>query len=289
MGRAAATVLAGVLAAATVPAAATETPPRRIVSMNVCTDQFVLLLADRAQIAGLGRTAEDPHNSAYFERAAGLPKHRARAEEVLALKPDLVVTGGYARRETNEMLERLKVPMLHLRTLAGIADIPAEIRRAATAFGHPERGEEVAAAFEARLARIAPPPDAPRPTTVVWRPGGYVPGKGWIVNDVLTAAGFDNLAARLTLRPGGQLPLETLVTSAPDVIVHDSRQDDRPTLSRELVAHPALARMGGVPVLGIPVRWWLCSTPAVVDAAETLAEVRAGMMADRFPGTGTAP
>ncbi|MEZ5998409.1 MAG: hypothetical protein R3B98_06925 [Hyphomonas sp.] len=70
----------------------------RVVSLDYCADQFVLGLADREQILAVSKDAEKPF-SHLRDRAAGLPKVRAAAEDVVALKPDIVVRswGGDAR------------------------------------------------------------------------------------------------------------------------------------------------------------------------------------------------
>ena len=45
--------------------------PQRIVSLNLCADQYLLALADRDQIAGLTRNAIDPDMSAAAAQAKG--------------------------------------------------------------------------------------------------------------------------------------------------------------------------------------------------------------------------
>ena len=60
--------------------------PARIVSMNVCADQLLLLLADREQIASLSFLATDISTSMMTEEAAGLPQNHGRSEEILPLE-----------------------------------------------------------------------------------------------------------------------------------------------------------------------------------------------------------
>jgi len=45
--------------------------PERIVSLNLCSDQLVLALADRGQIAGLTSNVRDPDLSAHTPTALG--------------------------------------------------------------------------------------------------------------------------------------------------------------------------------------------------------------------------
>ena len=71
--------------------AAAPAPPRRIVSLNTCADQYVLALADPGQIAALSPYGHDPELSAAVAKARRFPVLKRPAEEVLALRPDLVI------------------------------------------------------------------------------------------------------------------------------------------------------------------------------------------------------
>ena len=104
-------VLAGLLLGGAVPLAvlaqgpgqggpetrASGPAPRKIVSLNLCADQYLLALADRGQIAGLTRNADNPQMSAAAAQTRGLRILGQSAEEILAIDPDLVV-GMPARR-----------------------------------------------------------------------------------------------------------------------------------------------------------------------------------------------
>ena len=59
--------------------AAPPTAPRRIVSLNLCADQYLLALADPAQIVALTQYSRDPEMSAEAVRAARLPVTRGSA------------------------------------------------------------------------------------------------------------------------------------------------------------------------------------------------------------------
>ncbi|MEW8396486.1 MAG: ABC transporter substrate-binding protein, partial [Candidatus Thiodiazotropha sp.] len=72
-------------------AAATETAPRRVVSVNLCSDQLLLLLADPPQVASVSHLATQPASSFVAEQAARYPLNRARAEEIIRLQPDLIL------------------------------------------------------------------------------------------------------------------------------------------------------------------------------------------------------
>ena len=63
-----------------------ETRPQRIVSMNLCTDQLLMMLADREQIISLSYAAADPNQSLVADKVGDIPLNYGHAEEVVPLK-----------------------------------------------------------------------------------------------------------------------------------------------------------------------------------------------------------
>jgi iron complex transport system substrate-binding protein len=259
------------LVAALMALPAGAAPVARVVSLSLCADQFLLALDAQAQIAGLTRLAGDTHLSPYADRAAGVPTHDGTAESVLMLKPDLVIAGGYARAQTVGMLERLGVPVLRLKTPQTLADIPPQVEQVATALGRGQQGR----AFADRLrATLSAPAEADRPTAALYRPGGEVPGSRGIVNDMMKAAGLENIGGRLSGRPNGRVAVESLLLNPPDLLVLDSVRPDRPGVGQSLMDHPALAAArADMAVASFPIAWWLCASPASIEGVERLAEV----------------
>ena len=62
--------LMALLSFALVPLGAIASDLPRVVSVNVCTDQLVMLLADPDQILSLSDLSDDPRNSVMAEHAA---------------------------------------------------------------------------------------------------------------------------------------------------------------------------------------------------------------------------
>src|SRR6202048_302022 len=63
----------------------------RIVSMNVCTDQLLLPLADPEQILGLSRFSRDAWQSFAADDARRYPILSGGRDDILVLRPDVVV------------------------------------------------------------------------------------------------------------------------------------------------------------------------------------------------------
>ena len=64
--------------------------------------------------------------------------------------------------------------------------------------GQPERAAALVAAMDATLA--APPPPGPPPRAALYYANGYTSGAGTLADEILTAAGYANIAAERGVR-----------------------------------------------------------------------------------------
>lgn len=253
------------------PAAAGD-GPKRIVSLNLCADQMLLLLVEHRRIAALSPLARDADLSPQAAAAAGLPMVAADAESVLRLAPDLVLTGAFTARASVRLLERLGVPLHEVGIVTGFADAGAELRRLAARLGASARAEMLIAGMERRLAEVARPrrPDGPR--AIIYQANGIAIGRGQLSSDVLVHAGLENIAPSLGLPHGGHLPLETLIRAGPDILILESYRPDLPSLAQALLRHPALGiYAGSARQVAISSALWTCPGPWAVEAVARLA------------------
>jgi iron complex transport system substrate-binding protein len=248
--------------------------PHRIVSLNLCSDELVLRLADRDDIASVTWLSRDPNNSNVAGLAAQVPVNHGLAEEVVPLAPDLVIAGAYTTRTAVAFLRRMGVRLLELDVPRSLDDVLAQIREVAQAVGEPERGERMIAAMERRLAALRERATHEHPRALVLNPNGFTSGPGSLVDKIITAAGLTNLAAGLDVGNYGRIPLETVAVSGVDVLILNGRRDGPPSLATELLHHPVLAKLPHLARLVVlPSRLWTCGGPAIVEAAERLAGI----------------
>ena len=90
------------------PAAA---KPQRIVSTNVCADQLALAIADRDKVISVSRMAVEPQISNFADVAKSIRINGARAEEIVELKPDLILGDVYTGKGANRLAGTLGVPI----------------------------------------------------------------------------------------------------------------------------------------------------------------------------------
>ncbi|AGT11463.1 ABC transporter substrate-binding protein [Paracoccus aminophilus] len=264
----------GLLAPAAWAVPAAE-PPRRVVSMNLCTDQLAMMLAAPGQLISVSYLARDARSSAMADEAALYPVNHGLAEEIAALRPDLVLAGSYTTPATVAMLRRLQIPVEQFAPEDDFEAIRANIRKMGAALGRAPEAEAMIAVFDRDLAALQD--SAPtRPRAALYGANGYTSGDQSLAGQIIAAAGLDNIATEAGLSQGGILSLEQLVRANPDLLIRGqgfgggSRAED-------ILDHPAvqdLAARAGVTAMADPD--WVCGTPHVLAA---IAKLRAARLA----------
>jgi iron complex transport system substrate-binding protein len=254
--------LAGAIAALALSTPVTAAP-QRVVSINLCADQFVVALADPTQIAALSPLAADPALSAVADRAEKFPRIRPNAESVLARNPDLVVAGAWGGREAEAILAARGIPVLRLPLAEDFPAIRAQLMQLGAALGQTARAAAMLSELDLRLAAIRP---AAAEKTLVWLAAGFTPGTGTLADAVLHAAGRANAAP---FAGYGTVRLEALVINPPALLVLPARAQGAGTsLSETLLAHPAIRP---IETVRIEPAWLACGSFETVRAVEALA------------------
>lgn len=271
--RRAAAVALGVGLALATQARAGSGEPRRIVSLNPCLDALLVHLADRGRIAGISRLSRDPQASTIAALAATLPVTGETAEEVLLLRPDLVLASTHTSAATRRALERMGVEVLALGAPATVAESLSQVRTLAARIGRPERGETLCTRINAAVDGAAAP-GRRRPEMLVLLSGGLAAGPGSLPDDLLRRLGISNAAGRLGLSGWTPAPLEVLLAAPPEVLVR-AQGGSGPDRPDRLTRHSALSRLGDRVLLAdIPERLLFCGGPSIVEAAGRLASIR---------------
>lgn len=242
--------------------------PQRIVSANLCADRLVLALVGRDRVAAVSRFAADPVASTVAGQAAGLAVTTGEVEDIVARTPDLVVLGAYNAATTAPMLRQIGIRVHVLAPGNGIAETLAAIRALARDLDAQAAGEALVATIETGLA--AQPHPEHRLKVAIYQAGGWSAGRGTTADDLLHAVGMDNIAADAGFVGFASLPLETLAAADPDLIVVESMGEEAPSISGELLHHPALVS-GRARRVTVPMRLWACPDAALIEAAALIA------------------
>jgi iron complex transport system substrate-binding protein len=255
------------------PAARAEGDPPTIVSLNPCLDAILVEVAAPGQVLALSHYSRDPGSSSI--PAAVAARYRVTggtAEEVIALRPDLVLASTFLPQPTRRALERAGLRVETFGSPTTIAESIAQVREVADL----AQREAAGAALAARLSR-APAPAGPPVSALLWQPGEIVAGEATLVAELLREAGFTSHAAARGLGQADAVTLEQVLADPPQVLLVAGDSIGQ--------RHPLLAE--GVPALRIASfdpSLIYCGGPTIPKARARLREIRSAVAAG--PGAG---
>lgn len=267
--------LVGAGAALIAAPAVAKAAPRRVVSLNACLDAILVHVADRGQIAALSHYAREPVGSTISEVARTLPFTWETAEEVIALRPDLVLTSRHSALATRNALGRMNIPTELFAVPDSVATSLDQVREVARLVGRPARGEALIARIEAAIAAAAPPPGSTPLKALIYQPNGFAAGRGTLMDEMMTRAGFDNVAGRYGLGKWGNVPVERLLADPPQVLLSGTPALGSRTWADRVMRHPALASLSGRMVQAqLDEKLLYCGGPVLIQTAAALAQAR---------------
>lgn len=81
-------------------------PPQRIMSLKICTDELLMELVPPPRIASVTFLSQESAALKLWPQAARIPANHNSAEEVLATRPDLILTDSFATPQMRKLLSR---------------------------------------------------------------------------------------------------------------------------------------------------------------------------------------
>jgi iron complex transport system substrate-binding protein len=249
-------------------------PPRRIVSVNITSDEILLALVPERLVA-VSVLADDADISCVVREARLVPRRvKAETEQIFDLRPDLVVIGGHSAHVASQ-LERLGVRVIRIQGFESFEWIEGLIRTLGGAVGARPRAEELIGTMRGRLDAVRQRVTGrQRPRVLSYTPGGGTSGRRTTFDDVVRAAGGENVATRLGISGWKRLSLEHVLDADPDVVVMSASQRRAPGFHAELLGHPALREVRALRegrVYRLPGRLMVTSSHHIVETVEALA------------------
>lgn len=190
-----------------------------IVSTNPCTDAILVGLVAPERIAAISHYSQDPGaTSLPLEMARRFRATSGTAEEVIALKPALVLADSFAPASTLAAYRRAGLKTVVLNSPVTVTASIAQVRQIAAAVGEPTRGEAMVREIERALGRPRTTPGED-PAALFYIVGDMASGSGNLLDELMTRAGLRNAAATYGLTYTGTIPIETMVARPPAVVI----------------------------------------------------------------------
>ena len=234
--------------------------PLRIASLNLCTDEYLLLLAEPSRIASVSYLSKDQRESPLWKVARRYPGNRGSLEDVLPLRPDLILTMGGGGRGSALLAGRLRIRSIDLPSPVNIAGVAANLRTVAAAVGNPNAANPLIARLKSLQARS--PASA---ADTVWVSGGGAslsptsPGAQW-----LRLAGY-----RQRVLSGGRLTFETVLTNPPKVLIRSNYRSGQMSAGARWLGNPIIRHSLSRHLL-TDGRPWTCMGPLMIPEIERL-------------------
>jgi iron complex transport system substrate-binding protein len=246
---------ASALALSLALAAPAEAAPRKVASLNLCTDELLLMLAEPRQIASVTHLAQKPEETPLWRRARLYRKNDGSLVSVAGLKPDLVLTMGGGARDRVRLAERLGMEVLDLPFPQSLTDIKTSIAKAAAALGRAHAGRLLIARID-ELERTAPA----RTVDTIWLGGGgrTVAAQG-LAADWMRLAGFRQRAVQ-----GDRVSLEQLLLRPPRLLLRSDYRSGQYSSEQRWLSHPLARATKRSRTLVTDGRPWTCMGPAMV-------------------------
>ena len=200
-------------------------PVRRIVSLAPSLTETIYALGAQDRLVGVTDYCDYPPEAQSKPRVGGIIN--PNLEEVVALKPDLVLLAKSAnRRETAEALDRLGIAA-YATDPHSVEGVLASTARLAEVIGARAAGETLVASLRARLTELkrllgARPPR--RVLFVVWRDPLISVGRDTFLGDALRWAGAESMVE--TAQEWPRVSLEEVVRLQPDDLIFASSQPE---------------------------------------------------------------
>ena len=166
----------------------------RVASINTCRRSVAAALADPEQIVGLSPYSRDAARSWAAEAAKRYRRLSGEAEDVLILKPDIVVAGRFTKRATRELLKEKGLRVVEFDAARSLDDAKRQMAVMGALIGHPERAAAENARLDAAIARTRAVASRTRWRVLALSRRGWVSGGDSLTSSLLTAAGLFNAA-----------------------------------------------------------------------------------------------
>ena len=235
----------------------------RIASLNLCADEYALLLARPGELVSVSRLSHDPRESPLAARARNIPSNRGELEQVIARRPTILLTMGVLGRSTAVLAGRMNIRAIDLPSPTDIAGVERNLKIVARALGDQRRAKPI-------LRKIA---QLRRSTPRVTKDAIFVSGGGVSIGNWSPAAEWMALAGlRQRKLSSAKVTLEQLLERPPQILLRSDYRSGQMSTGQAWFDHPIVRKLEPrtVPTDG---RAWTCAGPLMIAEIERLRDL----------------
>lgn len=200
--------------------------PKRIVSLTLGTDELLLDMVEPERIIAVTSLADDVGISHVVEKSKkiknkiqGVPS----AEQILALKPDLVIIADWWSLNILDSLREMNIPVYVYKTPYNVEAIKVSVEEVAGVVGEEKTGKALIAEMEKDLEKVriylANHKNESSKQILVLSTHGIIGGRGSLFADMCRLTHIKNCLQDIPVGQATTLSKEMILQANPDMIL----------------------------------------------------------------------
>ncbi|RRJ30578.1 ABC transporter substrate-binding protein [Halocatena pleomorpha] len=271
-----------------------DSEPERVVALQPSAAQTMWEIDADGKVVGLpiGPTTSYLNGSESRTDVTGNDGFSTSIETVVSLEPDLVLAPNSVPNETVETLRNAGVTVYKFGLSGSIADVSNKTIRTGRLVGACGAADQRVASLNETVASIeSATTGQDRPRVLYVMSGGYTPGNGTFIHEIITIAGGENIAATANITGYQQINPETVIQQDPQWIIAPDHMSTLPNRT----AYAATTALEKDQTVRVDSNYVSQPAPRVVRPMETLAQTfhpdafDAENVSSPSDGTNTAP
>jgi len=240
--------------------------PERVVSVNLCADELVLLLAAPNQVVSVTHLSQMEQEFPFWRTAQRYSVNDGSIAAVAGLRPDLIVSMGGLARDRARLADRIGAEIVTLPYPQSLDDLVAAIAQVASALGREARGQQFVRAI--RALEQSPPPG--RSDVLFLSDGGLTIAPGTLAAEWLALAGVAVPEGR-----SGRVSAEDMLIDPPLIVVRSDYRAGQTSRGQFWPGFRLLAQSPNIRHLRTDGRRWTCAGPSLLPEIVRLREALA--------------
>ncbi len=238
--------------------------PKRVVSINLCTDELAIQLAKPGQLQAVTFLAKDASSTVHWQGAKLFNSHNNSLEQIVSYQPDLILASQYTPVALLGRLQQLGFRVYVLPIAHSLKQVKANIMALGRRLGNIERAKKLVIKRQKQVELIKVPSSTEKKlNVVVYLPGGLSHAGTGLTSQLIKRAGMQNMANAKGLPGWRSVSLEQLLRWSPDLLIVIQSYTQFRSMATELFNHPAIHYFKQQKrVVTIPVQWLSCGSPS---------------------------
>jgi iron complex transport system substrate-binding protein len=244
----------------------------RVASMNLAADEVLVELLPPGRLVSVTKWADAPETSNIVGRVppSVFRFEKADMEQLVALRPQLVVVSEYTDADFLDLVERSGMRVHRMQGLSSLAGIRQAILDLGKAVGAEDKARKLVARYDATLQDLGTRlTGAPRKRLLYWS-SGMTAGDGTAIGSLIEAAGAVNVGKELGVQGIAPVGAERAFVAEPDAILVGTW----PLAEESVKEHPLLSKLAAVRegrIVVVPTELLVALSQYAADACWYLA------------------